>query len=146
MTTFITRNCFPAFIAAVLLVGCETAPPAPPPKPVPPKPVVNVVTDKMVLKEAIGLYNNGDYNDAIKRLTNSGEIWINGSKESQLTALKYLAFSYCVTTRQPICRQQFDKAFKLDPNFDLAPGEHGHPLWGPTFAKAKKEMVPAKAK
>jgi hypothetical protein len=56
-----------------------------------------------------------------------------------VTALKYTAFSYCVTSRPAQCRQAFDKALKLDPAFELAPGEYGHPLWGPVFAKAKKE-------
>jgi hypothetical protein len=56
-----------------------------------------------------------------------------------VTALKYTAFSYCVTSRPAQCRQAFDKALRLDPSFQLAPGEYGHPLWGPVFAKAKKE-------
>jgi hypothetical protein len=88
------------------------------------------------LREGINLYNHGDYNDAIKRL-GSSEIAA-GPKATQLTALKYMAFSYCVTSRQTLCRQQFEKALKLDPSFDLGPGEHGHPLWGPVFVKAKK--------
>ena len=88
------------------------------------------------LKEGIAMYNNGDYNDAIKRLAAADVT--GGSKATQLAALKYTAFSYCVTSRQTLCRQQFDKAFKLDPSFDLEPGEHGHPLWGPVFTKAKK--------
>jgi hypothetical protein len=53
-------------------------------------------------------------------------------------ALKYQAFSYCVTSRPAPCRQAFDRALRLDPSFDLAPGEHGHPLWGPVFTKAKQ--------
>jgi hypothetical protein len=88
------------------------------------------------LKEGIAMYNNGDYNDAIKRL-GAADV-TGGSKATQLTALKYTAFSYCVTSRQTLCRQQFEKALKLDPTFDLEPGEHGHPLWGPVFNKAKK--------
>jgi hypothetical protein len=88
------------------------------------------------LKEGIALYNNGDYNDAIKRL-GAADV-TGGSKATQLEALKYTAFSYCVTSRQTLCRQQFEKALKLDPAFDLEPGEHGHPLWGPVFIKAKK--------
>ena len=88
------------------------------------------------LKEGIALYNNGDYNDAIKRL-GAADV-TGGSKATQLEALKYTAFSYCVTSRQTLCRQQFEKALKLDPSFDLEPGEHGHPLWGPVFIKAKK--------
>jgi hypothetical protein len=88
------------------------------------------------LKEGIALYNNGDYNGAIKRL---GALDVAaGPKATQLEALKYTAFSYCVTSRQTLCRQQFDKALKLDASFDLEPGEHGHPLWGPVFVKAKK--------
>jgi hypothetical protein len=92
--------------------------------------------DQLALKEGIDLYNNGDYNAAIKRL-GAPEI-ANGPKATQLEAIKYTAFSYCVTSRQTLCRQQFEKALKLDPNFDLAPGEHGHPLWGPVFTRAKK--------
>ena len=90
----------------------------------------------VALKEGIDLYTNGNYNDAIKKL-GAPEI-ANGTKAEQLQALKYSAFSYCVTSRATLCRQQFDKAFKLDPAFDLEPGEHGHPLWGPVFMKAKK--------
>ncbi len=97
-----------------------------------------LVNDVSILKEGIGLYNNGEYNAAINRLNTAPEIWVNGSKNSQLEALKYMAFSYCLTARQTLCRQQFEKALKLDPNFDLAPGEKGHPQWGPVFNKAKK--------
>ena len=88
------------------------------------------------LKEGIALYNNGDYNGAIRRL-GAADV-ATGSKATQLEALKYTAFSYCLTSRQTRGRQQFDKALKLDPSFDLEPGEHGHPLWGPVFVKAKK--------
>lgn len=88
------------------------------------------------LKDGIAMYNNGDYNDAIKRL-GAADV-TGGSKATQLEALKYTAFSYCVTSRQTLCRQQFEKALKLDPSFDLEPGEHGHPLWGPVFTKVKK--------
>jgi hypothetical protein len=93
-------------------------------------------TEQAGLKEGIAFYNNGDYNEAIKRF-GANDI-ANGSKATQLTALKYSAFSYCVTSRQTLCRQQFEKALKLDPAFDLEPGEKGHPLWGPVFMHAKK--------
>ena len=88
------------------------------------------------LKEGIALYDNGDYNGAIRRL-GAADV-ASAPKAVQLEALKYAAFSYCVTARQTLCRQQFDKALKLDASFDLEPGEHGHPLWGPVFVKAKK--------
>jgi|GEM_PF-491558 len=88
------------------------------------------------LREGIRLYDEGDFNGAIRRL--SARDVNNGPLATRLTALKYQAFSYCVTSRPAPCRQAFDRALRLDPNFDLAPGEHGHPLWGPVFTKAKQ--------
>lgn len=107
----------------------KAAPPIPAPAPVPPP--------KSALSEGIELYDAGDYNGAIKHLSTSSEIW-KGDKASQITALKFMAFSYCVTGRQTLCRQQFEKALKLDRSFDLAAGEKGHPLWGPAFDRARK--------
>ena len=92
--------------------------------------------DDNALREGIALYNDGDFNGAIKRL---GSNDLNGgSVRNRVSALKYTAFSYCVTARPAPCRQAFERALKLDPSFDLAPGEHGHPLWGPVFAKVKQ--------
>ena len=92
--------------------------------------------DDAALREGIALYHDGEYNAAIKRL-NSNDM--NGaSLRNRLAALKYTAFSHCLSGRQAQCRQSFDRAFKLDPSFDLNAGEHGHPLWGPVFAKAKQ--------
>ncbi len=139
------------------LAGCATQPDAPPvvnptqtpvatpaptPTPVPtapPTPTAPVVTEASVLKEGIALYNNGEFAKAIKRLKDASEIWgAGGSKAGQLEATKYIAFSYCVTRRQKQCFEEFDKALKLDPAFDLAPGEKGHPLWSPAFIRAQK--------
>jgi hypothetical protein len=93
--------------------------------------------EQSALREGIRLYNDGDFNGAIRRLSSS-EV-TGGSMRTRLTALKYTAFSYCVTSRQAQCRQAFEKALKLDPSFQLAPGERGHPLWGPVFEKARSE-------
>ena len=152
------------FTASVMLMGlaaCATPEPevapspvvTPAPKPVPtPVPtqqpsIVPVVSDASVLKEGVAMYNNGDYNGAIKRLTSANEIWgAAGSRLVQLEALKYSAFSYCVSGRQIQCRQQFERALKLDIDFDLAAGEKGHPLWGPVFSKAQKAAQKAAGK
>ena len=143
--------------AAAILSGCETIRPALGIKPAagvaavpgaaPGRPAAGVSptaqpmppilsTEQIGLKDGIELYNKGAFNEAIKRL-GAPEV-AGGAKATQLQGLKYTAFSYCVTNRQTLCRQSFEKAFKLDPAFDLAPGEHGHPLWGPVFARAKK--------
>jgi hypothetical protein len=91
------------------------------------------------LREGMRLYEDGDFNGAIRRL--GARDVSNGPLSTRVTALKYMAFSYCVTSRPTQCRQAFDKALRLDPDFDLAPGEHGHPLWGPVFTRAKQSVA-----
>jgi len=96
--------------------------------------------DSAALRDGVRLYNDGDFDGAIKRLSARD---INSSPPAtRVAALKYIAFSYCVTSRPAQCRQSFDKALRLDPSFDLAPGEQGHPLWGPVFVKAKLAARP----
>lgn len=95
-----------------------------------------VATPVSMLADGIALYEKGDYNGAIRKLALANSA--SAPKATQLSALKYTAFSYCLTARQTLCRQQFEKALKLDAGFDLEPGEKGHPLWGPAWAKAKK--------
>lgn len=87
------------------------------------------------LREGIRLYNNGDFTNAIARF-NAPEIQ-GANAAIRTSALKYTAFSYCVTQRPAPCRQAFDRALRIDADFALAPGEEGHPMWGPVFEKAK---------
>lgn len=87
------------------------------------------------LRDGIRLYNDGEFGAAIARF-NAPEIQ-NANVAIRVSALKYTAFSYCVTQRPILCRQTFDKALRIDPNFSLAPGEEGHPMWGPVFARAR---------
>lgn len=149
--------------AAILLAGCETVERikeavAPDPTPAPAKKAAVIsesppakklsppsetsqsnashAAAQTALSEGIELYDKGDFNGAIRRL-NASEIR-SAHKSVQTKALKYMAFSYCVTSRKMQCRQQFEKALKIDPAFDLAPGEKGHPLWGSVFERAKK--------
>lgn len=150
MNIFLRSVPLSCVLAAAIVSGCavpqavpeaetrtESAASKGKPAEAPPAPPVQSA-DQVALTEGINLYNNGDYNDAIKRLGGAGEIWVGGPKSAQTAAFKYMAFSYCVTGRKTLCRQQFEKALRLDPAFDLAPGENGHPLWGPVFARAKK--------
>ncbi|QYF92513.1 TssQ family T6SS-associated lipoprotein [Massilia sp. PAMC28688] len=161
MSPSISRTLFLAIAATLALTGCETvgpmvgikpdgpaAKPATAPsqasRPAPgspgnPNPPAGsrASEEQQSLREGIELYNKGQFNDAIKRLS-APEI-AGGTRAGHLQALKYMAFSYCVTSRTTLCRQAFEKAFKLDPSFDLQPGEHGHPLWGPAFERARKQ-------
>ena len=108
--------------------------------PAPSAPPAKSLAAQKDLADGIELYDRGDYNAAISKLANSPDI-STASIEIQVTAIKYLAFSYCVTRRQTLCRTQFENAFKLNPQFDLAPGERGHPLWGPVFDRVKKARL-----
>ena len=92
--------------------------------------------DQAALRDGIRLYNEGDFNGAIKRL-GSNDIRSSSPARIRVEALKYQAFSYCVTSRPKQCEQAFEKALKIDPDFTLESGEQGHPLWGPVFERAK---------
>ena len=155
-------NCaYTLALACWLMTGCESAPKTVPtakpvakqkenkPSSVPtqaphaatteaPRATPALNADVQALKEGVSLYNDGQYNSAIKKLGNSPDIWNGSNKSIQVNALKYMAFSYCVSQRAPQCRQQFERALKIDPSFTLMPSEIGHPLWGPVFLKAKK--------
>lgn len=144
--------------AALALAGCEIldpqkqepaqtqaaaskpAPPAhvkaatPVAQPAPPE----LPPERKALNAGIDMYKAGNFNGAIKQLTTAPEL-VKADTPLQLEAIKYTAFSYCVTNRTTLCRQQFIKAFRLDPAFDLSPGEKGHPLWTPSFERARKE-------
>ena len=150
-------------ILCLALIGCaemhRNAEPAPKsvannstpttlPRVAPAPTVATTVTPAAVnnsLKEGLALYDNGDFNGAIEKLSLSADSR-SADKSTQLTALKTMAFSYCVTTRMALCRRQFDKALKLDPSFDLDAGEKQHPLWGPVFKQAKKKRKNRSAK
>jgi hypothetical protein len=94
--------------------------------------------DQAALREGVRLYNEGDFNGAIKRL-GSNDIRASSPLRVRVDALKYTAFSYCVTSRPKQCEQTFEKILKIDPDFTLESGEEGHPLWGPAFERARRD-------
>jgi tetratricopeptide (TPR) repeat protein len=117
----------------------QALPPAPPPET--PEQIAEKAARAAAQAErdsVVALYNNGDYYGAIKRATavlDDLKIY----KDLELDTLKYSAFSYCLVGRTALCRQQFEKALKLDPAFTLQDGEKNHPLWWPAFLQAKKK-------
>jgi hypothetical protein len=133
------RTTLPLLIAAAsLLAGCADFPnpfDSTPARPHPRAANAAGTREQAALRDGIRLYNEGEYNSAIKRL--AAQDIANGSVPTRVTALKYTAFSYCVTSRPSQCEHAFERAIKLDPSFELTPGERGHPLWGPVFARAK---------
>lgn len=104
-----------------------------------PAPKVLTAAERM-MNEAAVAYDKADYNAAIK-------IYGDALKETmpldeQVKAHKFIAFSYCLTARQVLCRQEFERLLQKKSDFDLAPAEAGHPSWGPSFRQAKSRQRP----
>ena len=129
----------PAQPAPKAATPAQALPPAPPPET--PEQIAEKAARAAAQAErdsVVSLYNNGDYYGAIKRATTVLDD-LKIYKDLELDTLKYSAFSYCLVSRTALCRQQFEKALKLDPAFTLEAGEIGHPLWWPVFLQAKKK-------
>ena len=88
------------------------------------------------LAKGIKLYEEGDYSDSMAMLQHALLDGL-GSKSSQSSAYKYLAFIHCVSGREKQCHDAFKKAIEVDPDFKLQTAEAGHPVWGPVFRSAK---------
>ena len=145
-----------AVAAAVALAACQAQPPAPEPQPIatappppaaapPQPPPVKVPTEgERALADGVALYDAGDFNGAIKWLLGAKPIWDDsgpGALATKVAAHKIAAFSYCVTNRRTLCRQQFVEALRLDPGFVLEPAEKTHPVWGVEFERAKAQAA-----
>ena len=87
------------------------------------------------LQAGIKLYEDGRYPAAAKSLDAALNAGL--SENGQVTAHKYLAFIHCVSKRERQCRAHFASAFEINPAFELAPAEAGHPMWGPVFRSVK---------
>lgn len=128
-------------LAFAVMLGACAVPPAAPKGPTPEELARQQRIERAQnnLNEGIRLYEAGAYEDSLKNLLialDSGVL----TAPQQLTARKHLAFIQCVNNRELICKEEFEKAFALDPNFELSPAEVGHPTWGPIFRLVKAEM------
>ena len=155
------RNCLPrqTWIPPLLLAlacgGCA-APPAnqpvasppdaasrtrpEPAKEAPPPKVVLPSKGEQELATGIKSYEEGEYKTAAKQLQTALDLGLD-VKRDQATAHKYLAFIICKSARDKSCRDEFQKALDADPNFELAPAEAGHPIWGPALKSVKAERA-----
>lgn len=124
-------------VISLLVTGCALKQSAP-------APVVEVRTilDASETGQAqrlfqLGLqqYDQGQYKKASVALQQAIDTGLTSTK--QATAHKHLAFIYCVSNRESQCRTEFTKALAVDPSFELAPAEAGHPQWGPVFRSVK---------
>lgn len=123
-------------VALASLAGCSSAP------------VRAIGADQIAPRQAernlsagIRAYEEGQYNLAAKRLQDALDGGLAFTTD-QVSAYKYLAFVHCATGRTALCRAEFQKAFALDPAFELTKAEAGHPVWGPVYRSVKSERAP----
>ena len=90
------------------------------------------------LASGIKQYEDGNYSAAARLLQSSLDQGL--GRNDQVRAHKYLAFIHCVSGRERRCRDEFRAALKIDPSFELAANEVGHPIWGPAFRSVKGEQ------
>lgn len=86
----------------------------------------------------------GQYQAVITQVNNTPTL-TNGSVGLHTTALKYKAFSECLTEAKRSCASTFDRILTLNPKFTLVPAEKSHPSWGPVFERVQAEHQPARA-
>ena len=133
-----------ALAAMLALAACSSTPPprprpaprpapAPAPRPAPaPAPAPEPErSDQGAYDEGLALYRKGAYNQALMRFAT-----VRTPPALRVQALKYSAFSYCVTNRLVACELRFREALRLSPGFRLSRAEQGHPVWDPVFQKA----------
>jgi hypothetical protein len=100
------------------------------------KPLIPLARAEQTLADAIVKYDAGDYPAAHTLLETALKEGLK-SKDDQVRAMKHVAFTQCLQNKITACRAEFLKIYEIDPNFDLAPAEAGHPSWTKTFAAAK---------
>lgn len=87
------------------------------------------------------LYRAGQYDDALASFAQ-----VQSPASLRVQALKYSAFSYCVTNRLALCEQAFQQLLALSPRFTLNAAEQGHPIWDPVFRKAQRAQPSARSR
>jgi hypothetical protein len=97
---------------------------------------------EQMLADGMVKYDAGDY-PAAHALYQSALKEGLKSTEDQVRAMKYTAFTLCLTEKYPQCRAEFVKIYDVNPKFDLTPAEAGHPSWTRTFAAAKAQALRA---
>jgi Tfp pilus assembly protein PilF len=153
MSTF--RACIFFTVIIFILAGCSSVPKPKEPE-VLDKPEV-IEEPKAVDKpqdlnpggtffsDGITYYEEGKYALAEKNLKDSLDLGLADTGD-KVTAHKYLAFLYCVSSRKTLCKEEFKKAFELDPGFTLSTAEAGHPIWSKIYRQVKNQMTPVKKK
>ena len=92
------------------------------------------------LQQVRDTYGAGRYGEVIRTVATSDAL-ASSTKAVRVEAYKLQAFSYCVSRYAQLCEDSFARILALDPSFELAPNEAGHPSWGPVFQRARNQAA-----
>ena len=122
---------------AVLLTACSSGPEEP----------VSPYTpaEEILLQQIETDFHAGEYKTVIANIKQTPETSI-GSTAFRSEALKYKAFSECVTRHTTNCRKTFRQLLEINPDFNLKESEVSHPQWGKVFSAEKKRSDDNQAK
>lgn len=95
---------------------------------------------EQTLSNGIHQYEDGELKAAQKSLQEALNLGL-AFNADKVSAHKYLAFIYCASSQSVPCRDEFRRAFEIDPTFKLDRTEIGHPLWGPVYNSVRAELV-----
>lgn len=101
--------------------------------------------EEILLEQIETQFHEGDYKTVIKTVKEAPETTL-GGLAFRTDALKYKAFSECVSRQPRNCRSSFRRLLELNSDFDLTPAEANHPQWGKVFIAEKKRSDAAAAK
>lgn len=116
----------------------STTPPEPPPK-------AALAKAEQMLFDGLAKYDAGDFDAALALLQSAYKEGL-VAKADQIKALKHTAFCLCLINRPTPCRDEFQKIFEVDADFELAPAEAGHPSWHRIYTSARQRAMEAREK
>jgi tetratricopeptide (TPR) repeat protein len=129
-------------LALAALAGCEQLQTKEKPQPVAPQITEDFLRTRAQESLAAGVrqYDAGEFSKAESSLN---EALAHGllPKTDQSRARKLLAFIYCTSSREAQCRDEFRKAFEINPEFALTAAEDGHPVWGPVYRDVRAQLI-----
>ena len=100
---------------------------------------------EQLLADGLLKYEAGDFDGALKLLHDAYKEGLT-TKANRIRALKHSAFSLCLIRKLTLCRNEFQKIFEEDADFDLRPAEAGHPSWAQPYASARERAWKARDK
>ena len=95
---------------------------------------------EQALNKGVLQYEDGDLKAALKSFQEALSLGLTFDSD-KVSAHKYQSFIYCVSNQDRQCRDEFRRAFEIDPEFKLGRTEIGHPLWGPVYNSVRAELV-----